>query len=335
MRHRQLLRLRRHHPDPPVRPPSSAWTTAAALSQGRAPRQGPGREPRPHGGQRRGGVGRPAPPTSCRSCAARSPTRTSSPRPRPAGPTTCARASRATRCAGDGGRATTGSRASSTRRSGARTSGVATGSTAADPPRAVLVVGGGPGGLEAARVAAERGHEVTLVEADRPPRRRVPARRPAAAARPDPRPAGLVRTPARPARRRRAARRLASTPTQVAGDRRRPGRRRHRIATGEAPASSVGRPAQDALPGVDASNVLAVEDVLSGGADVGRRVVVLDDTGDWRGGGTAWHLAELGHDVVVVTGHPIVGATSSARPATARCAPVSPRSACRGTPRPW
>jgi NADPH-dependent 2,4-dienoyl-CoA reductase/sulfur reductase-like enzyme len=33
-----------------------------------------------------------------------------------------------------------------------------------DDPKKVLVVGGGPGGLEAARVAALRGHEVTLME---------------------------------------------------------------------------------------------------------------------------------------------------------------------------
>jgi NADPH-dependent 2,4-dienoyl-CoA reductase/sulfur reductase-like enzyme len=32
-------------------------------------------------------------------------------------------------------------------------------------PKRVLVVGGGPAGLEAARVAAERGHRVSLVEA--------------------------------------------------------------------------------------------------------------------------------------------------------------------------
>ena len=35
---------------------------------------------------------------------------------------------------------------------------------AVETPRHVLVVGGGPGGMEAARVAAQRGHRVTLVE---------------------------------------------------------------------------------------------------------------------------------------------------------------------------
>lgn len=37
----------------------------------------------------------------------------------------------------------------------------------ADPPRRVLVIGGGPAGMEAARVAALRGHRVTLAEAGR------------------------------------------------------------------------------------------------------------------------------------------------------------------------
>ncbi len=42
-------------------------------------------------------------------------------------------------------------------------------------------------------------------------------------------------------------------------------------------------------------------------AKPGQRVVLIDDTGDWRGGGTAWHLAELGHQVTIVSGWPMVG----------------------------
>ncbi len=38
---------------------------------------------------------------------------------------------------------------------------------AADPARSVLVIGGGPAGMEAARVAAERGHRVTLCDQER------------------------------------------------------------------------------------------------------------------------------------------------------------------------
>jgi 2,4-dienoyl-CoA reductase-like NADH-dependent reductase (Old Yellow Enzyme family)/NADPH-dependent 2,4-dienoyl-CoA reductase/sulfur reductase-like enzyme len=38
---------------------------------------------------------------------------------------------------------------------------------ATDQPKKVLVIGGGPGGMEAARVAALRGHQVTLVEKSR------------------------------------------------------------------------------------------------------------------------------------------------------------------------
>src|SRR5690606_31524855 len=42
-------------------------------------------------------------------------------------------------------------------------------------------------------------------------------------------------------------------------------------------------------------------------AKPGKRVVLIDDTGDWRGGGTAWHLAEQGHQVSIVCGWPMIG----------------------------
>ena len=75
-------------------------------------------------------------------------------------------------------------------------------------PRRVLVVGGGPAGLEAARVAAERGHHVTLIGARAGARRPVPSGRPPAVARPDHGPHRLVRPAAGcPGRGRAAGRR--------------------------------------------------------------------------------------------------------------------------------
>jgi NADPH-dependent 2,4-dienoyl-CoA reductase/sulfur reductase-like enzyme len=58
------------------------------------------------------------------------------------------------------------------------------------PKRKVVVVGAGPAGMEAARVAAERGHDVTLFEKKEfiggqittPPRRRSATRSPASPA---------------------------------------------------------------------------------------------------------------------------------------------------------
>lgn len=55
----------------------------------------------------------------------------------------------------------------------------------AGPKRKVVVVGGGPAGMEAARVAAERGHDVTLFEKKEQARRPDHHRRQGAATRPD------------------------------------------------------------------------------------------------------------------------------------------------------
>ena len=39
----------------------------------------------------------------------------------------------------------------------------------------------------------------------------------------------------------------------------------------------------------------------------GKRVIVLDDGGNWKGCGTAWTLAEEGHEVTIVTPDALVG----------------------------
>jgi NADPH-dependent 2,4-dienoyl-CoA reductase/sulfur reductase-like enzyme len=167
------------------------------------------------------------------------------------------------------------------------------------------VVGGGPAGLEAARVAAERGHHVTLAEAG-------------------PELGGAFRLAGLQPRRsqiseliewyRRELERLdvrVLVNTPLSGD---DVAEFHAdavvLATGSQPAGT-GFQRQlamvDTMPGVDARNVWSIDDVMANRANPGHTVVLLDDTGDWRGGGTAWHLAERGHRVVIVTPHPMVG----------------------------
>ena len=62
-----------------------------------------------------------------------------------------------------------------------------------------------------------------------------------------------------------------------------------------------------ALPGIERGRVWSPEDVLNRIARPGKRVIVLDEGGNWRGAGTAWFLAEQGHAVTIVTPDPMVG----------------------------
>ncbi len=48
----------------------------------------------------------------------------------------------------------------------------------------------------------------------------------------------------------------------------------------------------ETLPGIERGKVWSVEDVMSRAAQLGERVLLLDDLGHWHGCGTAWHLAE-------------------------------------------
>ncbi|HEY8818048.1 MAG TPA: FAD-dependent oxidoreductase [Candidatus Limnocylindrales bacterium] len=171
-------------------------------------------------------------------------------------------------------------------------------------PRFVLVVGGGPAGLEAARVAAERGHRVTLLE-------RAPVL------------GGQFRLAGlQPSRGQITdllgwfGRRLETLGVDVrlwveagAEDVAAAGADEVVVATGSRPARAGFQralPMVDRLPGVDGRDVVAIHDVLDGTATTGQRVLVLDDLDDWRGVGTAVQLAETGHDVTILTAAAVV-----------------------------
>ena len=176
---------------------------------------------------------------------------------------------------------------------------------AAERAQTVLVVGAGPAGLEAARVAAERGHKVTLAEAG-------------------PELGGQFRLAGLQPRRGQITdliawygRQLAQLRVDLryntyldADDIAGFGADRVVLATGSLPAETgfqKALPHLTTLPGIELGNVWSVEDVMMGAARPGHSVVVLDEGGNWRGCGTAWKLAEAGHAVTLVTPDTLVG----------------------------
>jgi 2,4-dienoyl-CoA reductase-like NADH-dependent reductase (Old Yellow Enzyme family)/thioredoxin reductase len=194
--------------------------------------------------------------------------------------------------------------------------------TPADSPKSILVVGAGPAGLEAARVAAERGHHVEIVEAL-------------------PKIGGQFRLAGEQPRRAQIldlldwyerqftnlgvtlllnsfldadeiAAHLADTII---------------LATGSLPDDSARQrwaPDLGPLPGRDLGGVWSAESAMRREARLGDHVVVYDEGGNWRGVGTAWTLAERGHHVTLVTPDPYVGReitrTSADGPARQRLA---------------
>ena len=166
-------------------------------------------------------------------------------------------------------------------------------------PRRVLVVGGGPAGLEVARAAAARGHRVTLAEASHQI-------------------GGQFRLAGMQPRRGQILDLLSWYENQLA---------QYQVdvrlntpmeaddvesfaadvvvlATGSLPQEGGFQrfaPTPGPIDGADKGNVWSVEDVLSRACRPGKRLLVLDDGGNWRGCGTAWHLAEQGHEVTLMT----------------------------------
>ncbi len=174
----------------------------------------------------------------------------------------------------------------------------------AETPKKILVVGGGVSGMEAARVAAERGHQVTLAEASD-------------------KLGGLFRLAGLQPRRQQITdyidwleRQLSKLQVRVlfnapmdADEVKAFAADDVIIATGSQPDANGfqrGMPQHDALPGIERGNAFTAEDVLAKRVSLGRRVLVLDETANWKGTGTVLAMAEAGHEVVVVTGASVV-----------------------------
>ena len=155
--------------------------------------------------------------------------------------------------------------------------------------RRVVVVGAGPAGLEAARVAALRGHHVILLEREAEVGGQVliAARAPARAEY-----AGILRFLARQVDKLGVDCRLrveasvdtvlAESPDVVI------------IATGSSPHVPD-------LRGLDGKHVVTDRDVLLDRVEVGERVVVVDDVHTQQGLSTAEHLLDRGRRVEVIS----------------------------------
>ena len=177
--------------------------------------------------------------------------------------------------------------------------------TPAPKRKSVLVVGGGPAGLEAARASAERGHRVVLAEASSHlgGAFRLAGLQPRRAQITD-----LIDWYERQLMKLQVEVRLnaymdADDVIAEAAD-------EIILATGSLPPETgfqKAMPHLAVLPGLENGGVHSTEEIMARQARPGRRVIVLDEGGNWKGCGTAWKLAEDGHDVILVTPDPMVG----------------------------
>jgi NADPH-dependent 2,4-dienoyl-CoA reductase/sulfur reductase-like enzyme len=154
-------------------------------------------------------------------------------------------------------------------------------------PRRVLVIGGGPAGMEAAHIAARRGHQVTLVE--REPR--LGGQLPLCSAPPFKHEISRLTQylSTQVARQGVEVRVGADTPVEALLDELRPDA--VIVATGVSPVTLP-------VPGMDRANVASAWSVLADAVPVGRRAVVVG--GGSVGVETALFLAPRGIEVTIV-----------------------------------
>ena len=163
-------------------------------------------------------------------------------------------------------------------------------------PRKIIIIGGGPAGLKAAAVAAERGHEVQLHE------REAQTGGQARLAQLLPKRAefgGIITNLTAEAERHGAIIHRRSEVTKELLERERPDA--VIVATGS-------KPHMPPFEG-EAAQVVHAADILAGRATTGARVVVYDWMGDWTGSGIAERLAGEGAHVRLAVNHHCASAT--------------------------